>query len=469
MSAALALDEYSSRPLRAPYPSPANDPDRQEPSSVIRRKPSLYLVSGNPNRLTTNTYAGQGCPNAAGARCAGAADPEDRLTEDRLTAGSGTTNTLSYDLNGNRTQLNTTAYLYAASSNRLTQIGTKVQTLDPAGNTTTDNLNFNYVYYATGTLKEARAGTKLKGTYTYNHRFQRTRKVAGSTTTVYHYDLEGNLLAETKNTGVLIRAYVHDDQTPIAQVTRTTTDTLAYLHTDALNTPRLATNTARSIVWRHDGNAFGDSAITGSITVNLRFPGQYYDAETKLHYNWNRYYDPRIGRYITSDPIGLEGGLNTYAYVDSNPLIFSDPEGLDAIVVRNSTATYYGPKNEVMLSIPIVSGLPKVRDPKEVGRGPTPPGVYTIEQLPAAQKDKLFCVGKECWYVPYVPQFTTPNKRCLPEPLGGTGTCGIHPANYGQTAGCTGIPSAKDAAKMRELIRKFKPSPKNPLPVLVGK
>lgn len=255
-------------------------------------------------------------------------DPEDRLTEDRVTAGSGTTNTLSYDLNGNRTQLNTTAYLYAATTNRLTQVGTKVQTLDPAGNTTKDNLNYNYVYYANGTLKEARSGTTLKGTYTYNHRFQRTRKVAGTATTVYHYDLEGNLLAETKNTGVLIRAYVHDDQAPIAQVTKGTTDTLAYLHTDQLNTPRLATNAARSIVWRHDGNAFGDSAITGSITVNLRFPGQYYDAETKLHYNHHRYYDPRIGRYVTSDPIGLEGGLNTYAYVDNNPTGWIDADGL---------------------------------------------------------------------------------------------------------------------------------------------
>ncbi len=262
-------------------------------------------------------------------------DPEDRLTEDRVTAGTGTTQTLVYDLNGNRTKLNTTAYTYAANSNRLTQIGTKVLTLDPAGNTTKDNLNYNYVYYANGTLKEARSGTTLKGTYTYNHRFQRTRKVAGTATTVYHYDLTGNLIAETRSTGVLIRAYVHDDQAPIAQVTKGTTDTLVHLHTDHLNTPRLATDAARSTVWRYDGNAFGDTlpnedpdGNAKKTTVNLRFPGQYYDAETKLHYNWHRYYDPRIGRYVTSDPIGLEGGLNTYAYVGGNPLRFIDPHGL---------------------------------------------------------------------------------------------------------------------------------------------
>ena len=263
-------------------------------------------------------------------------DPEDRLTEDRITAGTGTTHTMAYDPNGNRTQQNTTAYLYTASTNRLTQIGTKVQTLDPAGHTTRDNLNYNYVYYANGTLKEARSGTTLKGTYTYNHRFQRTRKVAGTATTVFHYDLEGRLIAETKNTGVLIRAYVHDDQAPIAQVTKATTDTLVHLHADPLGTPRIGTDAARSIVWRYDGSAFGDTPPNEDpdgnkkkTTINLRFPGQYYDAETKLHYNWHRYYDPRIGRYVTSDPIGLEGGLNTYAYVRSNPMRWLDPMGLD--------------------------------------------------------------------------------------------------------------------------------------------
>ena len=57
-------------------------------------------------------------------------------------------------------------------------------------------------------------------------------------------------------------------------------------------------------------------------------PGQYYDWETGLHYNYFRYYDPKTGRYITSDPIGLQGGLNTYGYVGGNPLRYIDKLGL---------------------------------------------------------------------------------------------------------------------------------------------
>jgi RHS repeat-associated protein len=83
------------------------------------------------------------------------------------------------------------------------------------------------------------------------------------------------------------------------------------------------------VVWRWQGEAFGGTLPTGSVTVNLRFPGQYYDTETQLHYNWHRYYEPQTGRYITSDPIGLEGGLNTFGYVYGNPQKFIDPAGLD--------------------------------------------------------------------------------------------------------------------------------------------
>jgi RHS repeat-associated protein len=131
-----------------------------------------------------------------------------------------------------------------------------------------------------------------------------------------------------------------------AQSGGTTTETLSFLHTDPLNTPRLATDAQKQVVWRWEGKAFGDSAPTGSLTVNLRFAGQYYDAESGLHYNWNRYYDPKVGRYLSPDPKSVgehaedmidstrtgspePADFNPYAYAGNNPLRCTDPTGLD--------------------------------------------------------------------------------------------------------------------------------------------
>jgi RHS repeat-associated protein len=86
-------------------------------------------------------------------------------------------------------------------------------------------------------------------------------------------------------------------------------------------------------VWRWKSDAFGlGSAInaptSGLYSINLRFPGQYYDSESGLHYNYFRDYDPQTGRYVESDPIGLNGGLNTYGYVEGNPTSRIDFWGL---------------------------------------------------------------------------------------------------------------------------------------------
>ena len=102
-----------------------------------------------------------------------------------------------------------------------------------------------------------------------------------------------------------------------------------YIHPDHLGTPQVMTDANQTVVWQADYDPFGEAnIIVETVTNNVRFPGQYFDQETNLHYNLNRDYDPGIGRYIESDPIGLEGGNNTYAYVGNNPIVRTDPLGL---------------------------------------------------------------------------------------------------------------------------------------------
>ncbi|MEK7811357.1 MAG: RHS repeat-associated core domain-containing protein, partial [Pseudomonadota bacterium] len=108
-----------------------------------------------------------------------------------------------------------------------------------------------------------------------------------------------------------------------------------YIYTDHLDTPREITDTNGNVVWQWDNtDPFGDNppnenpSRLGQFEFNLRFPGQSYDKETGLHYNYFRDYDPATGRYVQSDPIGLDGGINTYTYVGGNPLSYTDPLGL---------------------------------------------------------------------------------------------------------------------------------------------
>ena len=108
---------------------------------------------------------------------------------------------------------------------------------------------------------------------------------------------------------------------------------------DRLGTPELLTtriNNQETVVWEAWYEPFGEAHVhpSSSVVNNVRLPGQYYDAETGLHYNYHRYYDPRTGRYLTSDPIGQAGGVNLYPYSFCNPIKYIDEKGLfvDAIL-----------------------------------------------------------------------------------------------------------------------------------------
>ena len=121
-------------------------------------------------------------------------------------------------------------------------------------------------------------------------------------------------------------------------------DRIYYIHNDHLGTPKVLTNSFGQSVWNSMSTPFGSADVNDdvdgdgvAVEFNIRQPGQYYDAESGLYYNYFRYYDPSTGRYITSDPIGLNGGLNTYAYVENNPLGYIDPLGLVGMGSRAAT------------------------------------------------------------------------------------------------------------------------------------
>jgi len=169
--------------------------------------------------------------------------------------------------------------------------------------------------------------------YKYNPQNQRISKKVGNQTTFYLY-AGANLIAEYNGAGQRTKRYDYLPGKYVATQIQDQNGTYE-VHDDHLDTPRLMTNSSKQVVWKSDHQAFGQTSPKQDpdgngkgITFNQRFPGQYYDKETGLYYNWNRYYDPSIGRYVTSDPIGLDGGINTYNYVDGSPLIYWDDGGL---------------------------------------------------------------------------------------------------------------------------------------------
>ena len=106
-------------------------------------------------------------------------------------------------------------------------------------------------------------------------------------------------------------------------------------HNDHLGTPQALTDINGTKVWEMSQTPFGIATVNEdvdgdgiTVTNNFRFPGQYYDSETGLNYNYFRTYDPILGRYTQSYPIGLLASMNTFGYVSGNPMYFTDPLGL---------------------------------------------------------------------------------------------------------------------------------------------
>ncbi len=291
----------------------------------------------------------------------------------RLTSATGAPGTwrYTYDDNGNRLSATTAgsarAYGVDNASNRLLSIHNPSRVLgyDAAGNTISDvsaaanwTPGYDLSNRLAGLSGSVANGPDVSLGFLYDAHGQRVAKLAAvspqctlvgnkkicplvgsqATTTLYVYDQGGHLLGEYRAAdGSAIREYIWLRDIPVAVLdypTAGAAGTVYYVQADHLNTPRVLTDRAGLVRWTWGGEPFGQSAANdnpsgvGAFTFNLRFPGQYYDVESGFINNGFRVLDASVGRYTQSDPIGLAGGINTYAYVRGNPLSYVDPSGL---------------------------------------------------------------------------------------------------------------------------------------------
>jgi RHS repeat-associated protein len=215
----------------------------------------------------------------------------------------------------------------------------------------TSSSDYTFGYNNDGRLTSASLNSTSVGSYVYNGFEQRAAKTASGLTTNFVYDTAGHMIAEENgSTGAAIREYIWLDDLPVAMVDDTgSSPVIYYIHTDQLGTPQKISDGNANVVWDGVFDPFGNAVTVSGANWGtgvwksftwepttpeptlLRFPGQYADAETALNQNEFRDYDPTIGRYVESDPVGLAGGINTYSYAVNDPDSEVDPVGLQAL------------------------------------------------------------------------------------------------------------------------------------------
>jgi RHS repeat-associated protein len=261
----------------------------------------------------------------------------------------------TYDSTGNRLShkrgTQTTAYSYGTSKHWLTSVGGIPRAYDAAGNTTQASSTRVFSFDVRNRLVDYRTGPaegSIVARYDYNGRGERVRKVVAGVETLFAYDEKGNLILELEPVSGKSRTYAFLDELLVGLVQSESADVRAYaLQGDHLGVARVVLGplpaegvpgqpaVARRWEWPLTGSAFGDHSPNADpdgddvqFSLPFRFPGQYADTESGLFYNYFRDYEPGTGRYLETDPAGLHGGMSTYAYAVSSPLVLTDPFGL---------------------------------------------------------------------------------------------------------------------------------------------
>jgi RHS repeat-associated protein len=316
----------------------------------------------------------------------------------RLTSASGIYGQISYtyytyDFVGNRESVTRNGqyeyYTYTYGTNRLIRVtGQTVRNFgyDNNGNITSENAR-SYTYNQNNRLIQATENSVTLGEYTYNGMGQRIKKVADSVTTIYHYDRFGDLVAESDDTGTFRVDYLYLNGQPLGKVDISVSEAIYYYHDDHLGTPQVLTDDQGQVVWKGDYRPFGEvDIVVETVRNDFRFPGQYYDEETGLYYNYHRYYYYDIGRYLSPDPVGIKGGINLYVYVQNNPTNDIDPEGLLATCtysITGQTITCSGERGGEecadTVSCAAESGDNNPAHQCDQDTGPVPVGSYAID------------------------------------------------------------------------------------------
>jgi RHS repeat-associated protein len=238
----------------------------------------------------------------------------------------------AYDPAGNRVGVNGETAVFNAL-NQLTRQGGVACAYDVAGNMTSmteaNRSSTSLSYDKRNLLTRVGTADREVARYTYDAFGRRIGKKVGDVEVRYVWAGEHLVREITQGpAGTESRDYLYipGGHTPVA--VRIGSEVYCY-HTDHLGTPRRITDRRGVVVWSADFDAFGQARIDTAIIANaLRFPGQYFDEETGLHYNRARYYSPRLGRYISRDPLTYVSGLNFYSYAGNDPVGRADPLGL---------------------------------------------------------------------------------------------------------------------------------------------